>query len=79
MGRLQPQPNDRGGQPDGPSWAEMNEPAPCPKCKARRQYNVDGQIVHARIGQLECPAPLIDTITDDATVILIAEIYQVIG
>ena len=31
------------------------EPGPCPECKARRQWNVDGQIVHARAGSIECP------------------------
>jgi hypothetical protein len=27
---------------------------PCPKCGARRQYNVDSEIVHAALGNVEC-------------------------
>lgn len=35
------------------------EPGNCPRCDARRQYNVDGAIIHARAGTVDCPpAPI---------------------
>ncbi len=41
---------------------DMDEPEDCATCGARRQWNVDGEIVHARAGTYECPAtPLSDT------------------
>jgi hypothetical protein len=33
----------------------IDEPGDCPKCGARRQYNVDNEIVHARAGTYDCP------------------------
>jgi hypothetical protein len=33
----------------------FDEPDNCPKCGARRQWNVDNEIVHARAGTYDCP------------------------
>lgn len=36
-----------------------DEPPECPTCGARRQLNVDGEVVHARLGTYECSKEIV--------------------
>lgn len=33
----------------------LTDPECCPRCGARRQYNVFCEVIHARAGSVECP------------------------